>query len=55
MTSTTRGYLRVSKPIGDGAFIDHQFNTTDVFVVIPVERITRRYAGRFAVGANDAN
>ena len=49
-----KGYLRVGAKIGDGAFCDHQFNTTDVFVVMPVERITARYAGRFAVGANDA-
>jgi len=49
-----KGYLRVGAMIGDGAFVDPQFNTVDVFVVMPVERITKRYAGRFA-GANDAN
>lgn len=48
-----KGYLRVGAMIGDGAYVDAQFNTTDVFVVMPVERITRRYAGRFAAGAND--
>ncbi len=48
-----KGYLRVGAKIGDGAFCDAQFNTTDVFVVMPVERITARYAGRFVVGAND--
>jgi putative hemolysin len=47
-----KGYLRVGAMIGDGGFVDHQFNTVDVFVVMPVERITSRYAGRF-VGAND--
>ena len=46
-----KGYLRVGAMIGDGAFVDHQFNTVDVFVVMPVERITSRYADRF--GAND--
>ncbi len=50
-----KGYLRVGAMIGDGAFVDTQFNTTDIFVVMPVERITKRYAGRFAVGANDTN
>lgn len=49
-----KGYLRVGAMIGDGAYVDPQFNTTDVFVVMPVERITRRYAGRFGAGANDA-
>jgi L-ornithine Nalpha-acyltransferase len=47
-----KGYLRVGAMIGDGAFVDRQFNTVDVFVVMPVERITSRYAERF--GANDA-
>ena len=49
-----KGYLRVGAMIGDGGFVDHQFNTVDVFVVMPVDRITRRYSGRF-VGANDAD
>lgn len=48
-----KGYLRVGAMIGDGAFVDEQFNTVDVFVVMPVERITRRYAGRFVGAAND--
>jgi putative hemolysin len=47
-----KGYLRVGAMVGDGGFVDHQFNTVDVFVIMPVERITSRYAGRF-VGAND--
>jgi putative hemolysin len=47
-----KGYLRVGAMVGDGAFIDRQFNTVDVFVVMPVERITKRYLDRF--GANDA-
>jgi len=50
-----KGYLRVGATIGDGGFVDRQFNTVDVFVVMPVEQITRRYAGRFATGSNDAN
>ena len=50
-----KGYLRVGAMIGDGAFVDRQFNTTDIFVVMPVERITSRYAGRFEIGANDSN
>lgn len=50
-----KGYLRVGALIGDGAYVDPQFNTVDVFVVMPVERITKRYAGRFTAGANDTN
>ncbi|KAB7645620.1 GNAT family N-acetyltransferase [Polymorphobacter fuscus] len=48
-----KGYLRVGAMVGDGGFIDHQFNTVDVFVIMPVDRITSRYATRF-VGANDS-
>ena len=47
-----KGYLRVGAMIGDGAFVDRQFNTVDVFVVMPVEGITRRYLDRFTT-AND--
>jgi putative hemolysin len=49
-----KGYLRVGAMIGDGAFVDTQFNTVDVFVVMPVERITRRYLDRFT-SANDVD
>lgn len=48
-----KGYLRVGCMVGDGAFVDTQFNTTDIFVLMPVERITRRYASRFDMSAND--
>ncbi len=45
-----KGYLRVGAMVGDGAHIDRQFNTVDVFVLMPVERITRRYLDRFTGG-----
>lgn len=48
-----RGYLRVGAMVGDGAFIDRDFNTVDVFVLIPVDRITARYANRFAGSTGD--
>ena len=44
-----KGYLRAGARFGDGAFIDHEFNTVDVCVVMPVEGISDRYAARFAV------
>lgn len=46
-----KGYLRVGARIGDGAVVDHQFGTTDVFVVLPVEAIATRYFAHF--GAPD--
>ncbi len=42
-----KGYLRVGAKVGDGAFIDWQFNTVDVFVVMPVAAITRRYLDHY--------
>ena len=42
-----KGYLRVGAMVGDGAFVDRQFNTVDMFVVMPVEAITSRYLDRF--------
>jgi putative hemolysin len=46
-----KGYLRVGAYVGDGAVIDHQFGTTDVFVIMPVESINTRYFAHF--GAPD--
>jgi L-ornithine Nalpha-acyltransferase len=42
-----KGYLRVGAYVGDGAVIDHQFGTTDVFVIMPVEAINSRYFAHF--------
>ncbi|MCJ2112666.1 GNAT family N-acetyltransferase [Methylobacterium sp. E-025] len=47
-----KGYLRVGATFGDGAVIDRQFGTTDVFVVLPVTAIGTRYLGHFAPTAN---
>jgi L-ornithine Nalpha-acyltransferase len=46
-----KGYLRVGAYVGDGAVIDHQFGTTDVFIIMPVEAIRSRYFAHF--GAPD--
>lgn len=35
-----KGYLRLGGFIGDGAVVDHQFNTTDVAVVVKTDLIT---------------
>ena len=47
-----KGYLRVGATVGDGAVIDRQFGTTDVFVVLPVSAISRRYIDHFGPTAN---
>jgi len=46
-----KGYLRVGAMVGDGAVVDRQFNTVDVFMVMPVEAIAQRYMNRFGAAA----
>jgi putative hemolysin len=46
-----KGYLRLGAFVGDGAVIDKQFGTTDVLIVLPVEKIDPRYFEHF--GAPD--
>jgi L-ornithine Nalpha-acyltransferase len=38
-----KGYLRLGGFVGDGAVIDHQFNTTDVSIVVKTDLITDKY------------
>lgn len=38
-----KGYLRLGGFVGDGAVIDHQFNTTDVCVMVKTELVTAKY------------
>lgn len=42
-----KGYLRLGARFGDGAVVDIKFNTTDVFVVMPVAQIGARYIEYF--------
>lgn len=42
-----KGYLRAGAQIGDGAVVDRQFGTTDVFIYMPVTKIDRRYRDKF--------
>jgi putative hemolysin len=51
MPPLIKGYLRLGAYIGDGAVIDHQFGTTDVFIILPIEAINKRYFAHF--GAPD--
>ena len=43
-----KGYLRAGASIGDGAVIDSQFDTTDVFIYFPFSKMDARYRARFA-------
>ncbi|MBB3770605.1 putative hemolysin [Angulomicrobium tetraedrale] len=46
-----KGYLRLGAMIGRTAVVDHQFGTTDVLIVLPIERINPRYLDHFGVNA----
>lgn len=46
-----KGYLRVGARIGDGCVIDHDFGTTDVFIVMPVAEIGARYVNYYGAEA----
>ncbi|MDK9695917.1 MAG: GNAT family N-acetyltransferase [Siculibacillus sp.] len=46
-----KGYLRIGAKFGDGAVVDHQFGTTDVFVVMPVREISERYVTFYGADA----
>lgn len=42
-----KGYVRLGCHVGEGAVIDHDFNTTDVLIVLPVAAINPRYFAYF--------
>ncbi|MBR0673920.1 GNAT family N-acetyltransferase [Neoroseomonas soli] len=42
-----KGYLRLGGFVGEGAVLDHQFNTTDVAVVVKTDLITDKYSRHY--------
>lgn len=38
-----KGYLRLGGWVGDGAVVDHQFNTTDVCVLVKTDQVSEKY------------
>lgn len=48
-----KGYLRLGAFVGEGVVPDHQFNTIDVLIILPVSAIDPRYFPRF--GAPNQN
>lgn len=45
-----KAYLRLGGFIGDGAFVDHSFNTTDVCLVLDTARMNERQRALYARG-----
>ncbi|WP_181706450.1 GNAT family N-acyltransferase [Chthonobacter rhizosphaerae] len=46
-----KGYLRLGATVGDGAVVDHQFGTTDVMIVMPVQALSARYVNYYGADA----
>ena len=47
-----KAYLRIGGYVGDGAFVDHPFNTTDVCLVLDVARMDPRHRALYAKDAS---
>lgn len=47
-----KAYLRLGGVVGDGAYIDRAFNTTDVFVLFDTNKLTARQKTLFHSGAH---
>ena len=48
-----KGYLRLGGFVGDGAVIDSEFNTTDVFIIVKTELVTEKYMRHYERGVHD--
>ena len=48
-----KGYLRLGGFVGDGAVIDHEFNTVDVCVVVQTDLVTGKYFKHYTRGMSN--
>ncbi len=48
MPSLIKAYLRLGGFVGDGAWIDHDFNTTDVCLIMDTARLSARHRGFYS-------
>lgn len=49
--SLIKAYLRLGGCVGEGAFVDHTFNTTDVCLIIDTAQMNARQAKRYSKGS----
>ena len=47
-----KDYLRLGGFVGDGAFVDSKFNTTDVSIIVKTNLITKKYLRHYERSAN---
>ncbi|WP_456388155.1 l-ornithine N(alpha)-acyltransferase [Profundibacter sp.] len=50
MPTLIKAYLRLGGYVGEGAYIDHSFNTTDVFLVIDGKKISEKQRTLYTKG-----
>lgn len=50
MPALIKAYLRLGGVVGDGAFVDHAFNTIDVCLILPTDAVTAQQRARLAKG-----
>lgn len=55
LPSLIKGYLRLGGFIGNGAVIDHQFNTIDVCIIVKTGLMSSRYKKHYERRAQSAN
>ncbi len=48
-----KGYMRLGGMVGDGAVVDHQFNTTDVCIVLKTDLMAQKYYRHYERSARD--
>jgi len=53
MPALIKAYLRIGGYVGDGAFVDHAFNTTDVCLILDLNRMDEKQRRRYG-GGDDA-
>lgn len=47
MPPLLKGYIRLGAYVGDGAYVDKQFNTTDVCIVMPTALLREKYVKHY--------
>ncbi|MFK7876522.1 MAG: GNAT family N-acetyltransferase [Paracoccaceae bacterium] len=45
-----KSYLRMGGQVGDGAFVDHQFNCTDICMVMDTAQLSKKAVRRYGAG-----
>ena len=47
-----KAYLRLGGVVGEGAFVDHEFNTTDVCLILSTANMNKRQSQIYSGGTN---